>query len=142
MEQRISVVARKYTLKTKKNRVWDKNCRARVDGGLKVYSTEFIESMNIVDNNIYYVIDEEATEKYLKDLEVRIAKARERKALSAMSPTDILRESLNASKQSSGSQDAKKTEIEKLRAQCDAKQIEYSSRAGVKKLTELLNQEK
>lgn len=142
MEHRIAVVARKYTLKTKKNNKWDINCPARVDGGLKVHATDFIESINGVDNNVHYVTDEEATKNYLKEMESRIVASQERKALSSMTPGDILRESLKISQNNNSSTEKNKDEeIEKLRSECDSKGIEYSSRAGINKLTQLLNQE-
>lgn len=159
MEYSVAVVARKFTLKTKKDNKWNINCPARVDGGTKVHPREFIEGINSIDNNVHYVIDEEATAIYLENLEERIQAAKEKKAIAAMTPAEILRESINrepakpkksptpqptTSKPTPVAPVEEKTEtteetIIRLRGECDAKGIPYHERAGVKKLTELLN---
>ena len=157
MDHRIAVVARKYTLQTKKDNKWDINCLSRIDGGLKVYSTEFIESINSIDNNIHYVIDEEATKTYLEYKEQRIQEAKEKKALASMTPVEILREAVNHKPKKTPSkieekpakvttdnskENAEETtqdKIKRLRAECDARGLPYHERAGVNKLTQILN---
>jgi len=66
-----SVVATRYRLQTRKmavvdgedKQIWDINCKSRINEGKKLNSSAYIEEMNSVDSNIYFEIDEQATEE-------------------------------------------------------------------------------
>ena len=149
METRRAVVATQYRLRTKKDGKWDINCPAKVDEGTKVHPTEYIQEMNSIDNNLHFVIDEEATETYLERLEQRIANAKVKNQQNSMSTAEVLGQILKTQQPKEVVSKPKKEKVveevktvEELRAECDELGISYHTKAGVKKLTELLEQNK
>lgn len=59
-----SVMAQRFIVQTKidNGTKWDQNCPAKKeDGSLKMQLSEHVEEVNSVNNNVFYVIDEEAT---------------------------------------------------------------------------------
>ena len=145
METRRAVVATQYRLRTKtSDGKWDINCPAKVNEGTKVHPTEYIETMNEIDNNLHFVIDEQETEKYLNRLEKRIVDAKQKTEQKGMSTAEVLGKLLqNKERIEPVTKEVKvlatdTVSLEELRGQCDELGITYHSKAGVKKLTELL----
>lgn len=93
-----SVVATRFRLRTKITKqvdgksvqIWDINCPARVDEGKKLQISGYIEEMNSIDCNIYYEIDEEATEKAHEYLMKKLAAKKEKEKNSNLSTNDAI----------------------------------------------------
>ncbi len=115
-----SVVATRYRLRTKvtkpldgkSKQIWDINCPARIDEGKKLQISSYIEEMNGIDCNIYYEIDEQATEEAHEYLKAKLAAKKDKEKNSNLSTNDAigkLAEALNLNK---GSKDNDEEEVD------------------------------
>lgn len=89
------VVATKYRLQTQimknEKQVWDINCKARIQLlGEKRQSSAWVAEMNSFDNNIHFVINEEATIEQNEDNIKNLAAYNERKKVSKITSNDVL----------------------------------------------------
>ena len=101
----------------------------------KVVSRQFVEDRNSHDNNELYVIDEEASLELEAQRTLNIKEKEENAKREKLTTADLIDAMVN--KTSKKVEEPR--EIDLLRAECDELNIEYSPRAGVKKLKELLN---
>ncbi len=111
-----SVMATRYRLQTRKmkevdgkmKQIWDINCPARIDEGKKLQISEYIEEMNGIDSNIYFEVDEEATEKAHEYLRAKLEAKKEKDKNSNLSTNDAIGKLAEAINKGNSSKKVKK----------------------------------
>lgn len=144
------VMASKYELQVKipGKTAYQKDGQKKQVHGNKAMPRWWVEDRNSHENNEIYIIDEEATEKYnnSRAANVKANELKKKKANVSMADlVDVVAEAVadkpkkKAKKVEEVDNSSEEDTVESLRAECDALEIEYHPRAGVKKLKELLN---
>ena len=148
------VMAKKYELQVKVpgKTAYQKDGQRKLVHGNKFLSRWWVESRNLQENNELYEIDEEATdEAYIqreKNIKANAAKAK-REKVSMADLVDTIAGKVSEPKK------AKEVEVEKeaeegiskeaqiahLQQQCKEAGLKYHPKAGITKLTELLNKQ-
>lgn len=114
-----SVVATRFRLRTKitkqvdgkDKQIWDINCPARINEGKKLQISSYIEEMNGIDCNIYYEIDEEATEKAQEYLRDKLAAKKDKEKNSNLSTNDAIGKLAEAINKGNAPKKEKKEEV-------------------------------
>ena len=141
------VMASKYELQVKipGKTAYQKDGQKKQVHGNKAMLRWWVEDRNSHENNEIYIIDEEATEEYnnSRAANVKANELKTKKANVSMADlVDVVAEAVadKPKKKVKKVEDLEdENTVESLRAECDALEIEYHPRAGVKKLKELLN---
>lgn len=141
------VMASKYELQVKipGKTAYQKDGQKKQVHENKAMPRWWVEDRNSHENNEIYIIDEEATEEYNNSRAANVKANELKKKKANVSMADLV-EVVAEAVADKPKKKAKKVEdledentVESLRAECDALDIEYHPRAGVKKLKELLN---